>query len=226
MIITEVGCMGVRPGIDVMDSATPEGRILTGIWSTVTKKPGGPSRVYWGLERENPLNLWAFFDWDSVEQHKNFARELGKEAVKDFPEICTHGEFTKHVSMVPSSDVLQSPVTEVILAYFPEDLSQDNKFAASAQLQQVLTDKFDGIPGVNKLAHGWGLENDYPVRGKEGQLGSVLMGFIGWSSNEAQTSFHETDAYKDAVGSLQDLDGMVSFYSFSLSCLQMERELE
>ena len=75
MSVTEVGCMGVKPGLSVMDPSTPEGQILTGAWKTVTTKPGGPSRVYWGLETENPSNLWAFFDWVSVEQHKTFAEE-------------------------------------------------------------------------------------------------------------------------------------------------------
>lgn len=74
MTITEVGCMGVKPGIDIMDETTPEGKILKNIWQTVTTKPGGPQRVIWGLEVQDPLRLWAFFDWDSQEQHEEFAR--------------------------------------------------------------------------------------------------------------------------------------------------------
>ena len=74
MAVTEVGCMGVKPNIDIMDQDTPEAQILTGVWKTVTTKPGGPHRVYWGLEREDPSRVWGFFDWDSVEQHQKFAQ--------------------------------------------------------------------------------------------------------------------------------------------------------
>lgn len=75
MLITEVGLMGVKPNLDVMNDETEEGKILTGVYKFVTSTPGGPSRVYWGLEVKNPLNLWAWFDWDSVEQHEKFAKK-------------------------------------------------------------------------------------------------------------------------------------------------------
>jgi hypothetical protein len=74
MSITEIGCMGVKPNLNIMDETTPEGQILPGAWNTVTTAPGGPHRVYWGLEIEDPSKLWAFFDWDSVEDHEKFAK--------------------------------------------------------------------------------------------------------------------------------------------------------
>lgn len=74
MTVTELGCMGVKPGLDIMDPSKPEGRILPDAWRTVTTKPGGPSRVCWGLEHEDPSRVWAFFDWESVEQHHNFIK--------------------------------------------------------------------------------------------------------------------------------------------------------
>ena len=77
MPVTEVGCMGVKPDLDVMNDSTDEGQILTGVWNAVTTLPGGPQRVYWGLEVEDPSKLWAFFDWDSIEEHMKFAKEYG-----------------------------------------------------------------------------------------------------------------------------------------------------
>jgi hypothetical protein len=74
MTVTEVGCMGVKPSLDVTNDSTSEGQILTKLYNYVITAPGGPLRVYWGLEAENPTYLWAFFDWDSIEDHKNFAR--------------------------------------------------------------------------------------------------------------------------------------------------------
>jgi hypothetical protein len=74
MAVTEIGCMGVKPGLNVMDESTQEGQVLIGAWKAVTSAPGGPHQVYWGLEVEDPSKLWAFFDWDSVEDHENFSK--------------------------------------------------------------------------------------------------------------------------------------------------------
>jgi hypothetical protein len=74
MTVTEVGCMGVKPSLDVTNDSTSEGQILTELYNYIITAPGGPLRVYWDLEAENPTYLWAFFDWDSVEDHENFAR--------------------------------------------------------------------------------------------------------------------------------------------------------
>jgi hypothetical protein len=73
MTITEIGCMGVKPGIDIMNEETEEGKILPGVYKFVTTTVGGPYDFYWGLELENPLKLWGFCDWDVVEDHTKFA---------------------------------------------------------------------------------------------------------------------------------------------------------
>lgn len=74
MTVTEVGCMGVKPGLSPMDDSTPEGSFLSGAYRAVTVAEGGPYRAFWGTEIENPLRLWGFFDFDSVEHHEVFAK--------------------------------------------------------------------------------------------------------------------------------------------------------
>ena len=74
MPVTELGCMGVKPGLDIMNENTEAGSILMKAWNAVITAPGGPHRVYWGLETEDPSKLWAFFDWNSVEDHEKFAK--------------------------------------------------------------------------------------------------------------------------------------------------------
>jgi hypothetical protein len=74
MTVTEIGLMGVKPGLNIMDESTPEGQILAGAWKAVAAAPGGPSQVFYGLEIEDPSKIWAFFDWDSVEEHEKFAK--------------------------------------------------------------------------------------------------------------------------------------------------------
>ncbi|KAG9506268.1 hypothetical protein J7337_003250 [Fusarium musae] len=204
MAVTEVGCMGVKPNMNIMDHTTPEGKILTDAWKTVTSKPGGPQRVYWGLESVDASKVWGFFDFDSVEQHRRFAEEYGADAVKDIPNICTYGEFTKHIKMVPSSDVLGSPLTEIILAYFPQNISHEKKETLSSKIQEILREAF---PADARVAHAWGVENDFPARSEDGKLRSVLMGFVGLSHSEAWGDHRQTDGWKETLSSIEGLEG-------------------
>ncbi|KAF5608190.1 multidrug resistance [Fusarium subglutinans] len=196
MTVTEVGCMVVKPGMNIMDHTTPEGKILTDAWKTVISKPGGPQRVYWGLESVDPSKIWGFFDFDSVEQHRRFAEEYGANAVKEIPKICTHGEFSKHIKMIPSSDVLESPLTEIVLAYFPQDISEEKKGTLSSKIQEILRQVF---PGEARVAHAWGVENDFPARSEDGVPRSVLMGFVGLPHSEAWGNHQKTDSWKEAL---------------------------
>ncbi|KAM0551858.1 hypothetical protein ACHAPJ_008194 [Fusarium lateritium] len=207
-MITEVGVMGVRPNMNIMDDSTLEGQILTGVWKTVTI---------------DPSKVWAFFDFDSVEQHRRFAQDYGSEAVKDIPKVCNLGEFSKHVNLKPSSDVLQSSLTEIMLAYFPQDISKERQGALSDQLQHILSQSFEGNHHVTKVAHGWGLENDFPARGEDGQPRTVLMGFVGWSTADAHSEYSKEDDYKQAISRIEGMEGCTSFYKFTLSCRHLER---
>jgi hypothetical protein len=75
MPVMEFAYMDVKPNLDVMNDSTREGQVLTGAWNTVTTAPGGPKRVYWGLEIEEPSRVWGFLEWDSIEQHEEFAKK-------------------------------------------------------------------------------------------------------------------------------------------------------
>ncbi|KAL5600433.1 hypothetical protein FOVSG1_008245 [Fusarium oxysporum f. sp. vasinfectum] len=221
MTVTEVGCMGVKPNMNIMDHTTPEGKILTDAWNTVISKPGGPQRVYWGLESVEPSMVWCFFDFDSIEQHRRFAEEYGADAVMDIPKICTYGEFSKHIKMVPSSDVLEAPLTEIILAYFPQDISEEKKEALSSKIQEILRQAF---PDEARVAHAWGVENDFPARGEDGQPRSVLMGFVGLSHSEAWGTYRQTDAWKEALSSIER-EYFVSGFNIILPSLAVTLEI-
>lgn len=76
MPVTEISCHPLKPGVsDVMDETTNEGKILMTAWKAVTNEETGPYCLYWGQEVENPSNFWGFFDFDSVEEHQEFAKE-------------------------------------------------------------------------------------------------------------------------------------------------------
>jgi hypothetical protein len=150
----------------------------------------------------------------------------GAEAVKELPTILTHGEFTKHVVLTPSSLVLQSPVTEVLLAYFPTDISATGKDEAIAQFKEFVEKSFDGSPDVGDFSFGWGVENDFPVRGQGGQVGSVLMAFIGWPSIQASVENWETEGFKKNVELIKGIDGITKLVMFRISCRSLERKAE
>lgn len=73
MTVTEIGVMGVKPGVDVMDPSRPEGMVIPKAYHAVTAHPEGPHRASWGLDLEDPLKFWCFFDFDSVDHHATFA---------------------------------------------------------------------------------------------------------------------------------------------------------
>ncbi|KAK7705827.1 hypothetical protein SLS64_007775 [Diaporthe eres] len=225
MVVTEAGCSIVKPGIDVMDDSTPEGQILLSIWKGVTSQPTGPYRVFWGTEVENPANLWGFFDFASVEEHEKFAKEFGKDIVKDFPKILGGHHFTKHLNLSPyPHTALRAPVTEVLLVWLPSDISQEAYDAAAKQLQQF-ADVLAEEPVIQAVNVGRGIENDFPVRdGEEGQKGSLLNLMIGWPSIDAHMQFRETDTFKNNIHLLRGMEGVIKMTMFHIKSRVMENE--
>ena len=75
MPVIEFGLMGIKPDHKVMDATTREGQVLEKAWTAVTVALGGPYWAYGGLDLSNSLLLWAFFAFDSVEHHQEFAKK-------------------------------------------------------------------------------------------------------------------------------------------------------
>ncbi|KAF2661832.1 hypothetical protein K491DRAFT_773790 [Lophiostoma macrostomum CBS 122681] len=226
MAIIEIGRMGVKPNHNVMDESTPEGKILRDTWERIIEQPTGPHRLFWGLEDEEPLRIWGIFEWDSVEHHQKFAREYGAELVKDFPKILTHGEFTKHIS--PTTFPLratQSPVTELLLAYFSADISPELRDAATTKMQQFVENIVGKSSEVQAVNYGWSVENDLPfVGGEDGQKGALLMAFIGWPSLDAKSKFKDTKASKENSGLISGMEGLRKLTTVHVRFRSLERK--
>jgi hypothetical protein len=77
MPVTEFSATRVRDYnvSTIMDVATPAGAVLYLSYTGVTSHPKGPLRAYYGVGHDDPSILWAFFDFDSVQHHTDFARE-------------------------------------------------------------------------------------------------------------------------------------------------------
>jgi hypothetical protein len=148
----------------------------------------------------------------------------GADAVKELPTILTHGEFSKHVILAPSSSsVLQYPVTQVILCYFPSDISDATKDTTTSQFQHFTARGLLESSDVQTVSYGWGVENDFPVRG-EGRTGSVLTAFIGLSSTDAQKNLQDTASFQESLELIGKMEGIMKAGTFHISCQKVERK--
>jgi len=66
MTVTEVARVCVKPGVDGDEAVTKS-------FEAALTQPGA-QRNYWSLEIENPLVMWGFMDWDTVEDHHNWSK--------------------------------------------------------------------------------------------------------------------------------------------------------
>ncbi|KAF2134562.1 hypothetical protein P153DRAFT_391896 [Dothidotthia symphoricarpi CBS 119687] len=146
--------------------------------------------------------------------------------VKPLYDIMTHGEFTKHVALTSSSPLL-SPMTELILVYLPSDISPDKKTVTATQLQQFVYNGIGESFDVESVSYGWGVENDFPVKGGDAeQKGSILMALIGWSGVDAHKKFRETEASRDVLDSIGGMEGMVKLATLCVRCRSLESKVE
>ncbi|KAJ0299516.1 hypothetical protein COL5a_000045 [Colletotrichum fioriniae] len=171
---------------------------------------------------------WGFFDWDSIEHHEKFAKEYGAELCKDLPKVLTYGEFCKHITATPSfPDALKSPVTDVYIIYFPSDINPEAKDTATARLHKILKEGFGQVPEITATSYGWGVQDNFPVKGGDpNQTGSILTAFVGWSNLEANNTFHQSETYKEIENKLQNMEGLIRLRPFRLKCIVLEKEAQ
>lgn len=165
--------------------------------------------------------LWADGDTDAT------VDRLHKEVTKDFDKILEldKTEFIKHVCFnpYPPAKVLDATtgtplVTEVMLAYFPSDISSSGKQHAASKFQQFVDKALKTSPDFKGVSSGWGVETDFPIRGEKGKTGTIFAAFIAWPSLEAHMRFRETDAFKDNVHFVTDMDDLIKVTQLHVSC--------
>lgn len=151
----------------------------------------------------------------------------GTHIVKDFDKIFVRGLFTKHVDPAPfPPSALKAPVTEVMLAFFPSDISAEAKAAATDRLARFTERGLNNCPDVQAVNYGWGVESDFPVRGgQDGQTGCLLIALVGWPTIDAHMKFRDTDTFKESVGLLRGLQGLLKLTMFHVQCKSMENEV-
>lgn len=168
----------------------------------------------------------AFLIHKPLKKKLNLSSRYGAEVVKHLPTVLTHGEFTKHVDVIPApAQALKSPVTEIILAYFPPDISLDEKAQVSLRFQQFAEKGLHKCTEITSISHGWGVQNDFPViEAEDGQTGSLFIAFVGWPSIDARMKFQETDAFKQHVEFITKMEGTLKTVTIHVNCRSSERE--
>lgn len=137
--------------------------------------------------------------------------------------------FIKHVTVnpFPPEDVLdktRSPVTEVLTAFFPSDYDIASRATATRRLEEFTSNALKSSPDWRGISYGWSVENDVPVRGDESKTGAMLIALIGWPSVEAHEKFRETDNFKENIGLLREIPGLIKLAAFHVSCASQEAE--
>lgn len=133
--------------------------------------------------------------------------------------------FTKHAHFSTTS--LSSPVTEIMLLFFPNDISNSTRNAVSTQYQRFRDNALEHCVDMKGVSGGWGLENDFPLHhlsgGGELNKGCLFFAMIGWVSVDAATVFCETKEYEEHVHSLRQMKACVGMDKMMLKCELLER---
>ncbi|CAG7558870.1 unnamed protein product [Fusarium equiseti] len=225
--VTEFAYVTVNEGVNFSDESAA-GKVYQNVIETVLRQPGA-RRVYHGFEVEDPSRLWLFLDWDTLDDHLNYPKSADHgpiiESLK--PLVSFEKSINKHVTLnpFPPEDVLdsaRSPVTEVLVAFFPGDYSISSRAAATRRLEQFAAQALKASPDWRGISYGWSVENDVPVRGDESKTGCMLVAFIGWPSLEAHQKFRETDDFKENIGLLREMEGLIKLSAFHVSCQSQE----
>lgn len=132
--------------------------------------------------------------------------------VRDLPKILVDSELSGHVPFTPNRVTAHlAPVTEVLLASFRADVSEDGRRAATARVDEFLDKAGGGCPGLLSTNHGWLVENDVPVRGvgPPRQEGSLLMVLWGWESIDAHMRFRKMETFRSNIALLTGMEGLI-----------------
>ncbi|OAL20113.1 hypothetical protein AYO20_11550 [Fonsecaea nubica] len=196
--VTEVAFLPLRPGVDINDTSTSEGKVMANMVE-VGKHAPGVQKNYWGIEEENSAHVHLMLDWDSLEAHKAY------QARPEYPEFLAaarsmvnpestseafHVSFTPH----PPTPALQAPVTEILRAYYPVDQVSTEGVAFEADLLRLLDAlRAHGVPGFSgEISSGWSLEEvDY-----ESTPSKVFVAYIGWDSVQAHVDATKSEIYQ------------------------------
>lgn len=90
------------------------------------------------------------------------------------------------------------------------------------QIRHVISAVCFANEGTEGYCIGWGVENDFPIRGDSQQrVGSIFMACIGWTNEISFEKFEQSVAARDYKDTVQSLDGLIKLETFQLQCKKL-----
>lgn len=138
-------------------------------------------------------------DWDCVEDHFAFYDTPHFPAFREgLLSLCATPPIPIHVLFTPANPrTLEAPVTEVFMAYFATNITEDNKIGWDQHSAKFLAKVEAEAKGVSAGHGGWVME-EMEVEGLEG-MRKAWMGTLGWESLEAHQTFAKTEALAEVA---------------------------
>ena len=138
-------------------------------------------------------------------------------------------QFVKHLSLEPwpPTAILDAQnngplATEVLMLWFPADVTVEMKAAVEVQAQKFRATASGLCPSVKGISSGWSVEDDIPVIDGKGKVGTVFVLLVGWPSMETSQKIRQMEAFKDCIGSLRGIHGLVTLNNMHVSCRSFE----
>uniref|UniRef100_L2FF46 Uncharacterized protein n=1 Tax=Colletotrichum fructicola (strain Nara gc5) TaxID=1213859 RepID=L2FF46_COLFN len=209
MGFTEFSHFASKSGAPFPDPDTPEGKDIKHMLETAAAQPGA-GRIYPRGREAAPAEHLAY---RTTPGHDVVAKSMS--SYLDW----TDG-YIKHIVTKPWPPTIlaEAPVTEVLTLFFPAELEEPAKEELSKQLEVFKVKALDTSSDFKGIAYGWSKENDVPITSEDGKAGNLLVAFIGWPSVEAHLKFRETEAFRDNIGLLREMKGIVKLGIFHVAC--------
>ncbi|GAB7337490.1 hypothetical protein MBLNU457_g2819t1 [Dothideomycetes sp. NU457] len=207
MPTVDVVTVPVKPGINVLDSDTPEAKAFAESMQILDRQDGF-RWVWYGHKIEDATKLMLFLIWDCPQSQARFAESSDHETFIESLSIMLAGRPTSYrVQFVLRVESwFMAPVIEIVEARFQE---------MTAELGNDAEIFFDAVEeseaGFVSWTMGWTYE-DVEHEELDGK-GKILMLVIGWESVDAHMKARETDAFKNTIRGLKrHIKSMAAFH--------------
>ncbi|KAG9251338.1 uncharacterized protein F5Z01DRAFT_752978 [Emericellopsis atlantica] len=218
--VTQYARLTLKPGTeaDALDESTPTGKIVQRRLTEPTTQPDFRA-IHYGLAVERPSELWAFLDWDTVEQHQTWRDSASHDDLRKSLATISDAsapKFSLYITPQPTSVFNDPayPVVEVLNVLLPPDMDEAAMKMVEDRWEQFARQALHPPALCGKIATGWSLENNAPVRDEEGKTGKVFLALIQWPSVDKHMENRGLPVFKDSIHLLRDLPGLLKMDMF------------
>jgi hypothetical protein len=140
----------------------------------------------------------------------------------------THSEFQKRWVVKPDlRPVLQAPVMEIILMYFPSGISESMRTDVFERAQHHIELTFLACTNAKATSMGWTVENDVPLLGRNREdhdVASVLVVYVGWVDLDAAKEFWSVASRRENFEKAMKEDGAFKLVTRYVGCREFVEE--